>query len=319
MTDCTGYASGQYAFSLKEFGEPRELPRCGGWILVRPIPGTEYKDAMGCYPLFACRDWTRLHEDLREVGSDLVSLVLVADSFADVDEACLRRCFDLVRPFKTHYITDLSIPLEGFVNKVHQYYARRALRRMNIEVCPDPIRYLDEWVALYDYLIKRHSIKGIAAFSRESFRDQLCLPGMVIVIGRKDGMVVGAELTLVAGDKSYGHLAAFSPEGYRMKAAYGIFWAVLGYLRTLGVGLYDGGGAAGVKESANDGLSAFKRGWSNSQRMVYLCGRVFNRRIYEALCKKYGVTDGDYFPAYRGPGLSEYGGKDPQVDEQNDG
>lgn len=309
------YSHPLYAQSLREFGEPRELRRCGGWILVREIPGTEYKDGMGCYPLFVCRDWSLLHEDLHEVGSDLVSLVLVSDPFADVDEACLGRCFDVVKPFKTHYVTDLSGPLEGFVNKVHQYYARRALRRMDFEVCLDPIRYLDEWVTLYDHLIERHNIKGISAFSRESFQSQLRLPGMVMVIGRKDGTVLGAELTLVKGDKSYGHLAAFSPQGYKMKASYGIFWKVLEYLRAIGVSLYDGGGAAGMKESANDGLSAFKKGWSNSRRMAYLCGRVFNRQKYESLCKKYGVSDGDYFPAYRTPGVTVYSGTNPQGKE----
>ena len=50
MKDLIGYAHPDYPLSLKESGEPYELPRCGGWILIRPIPGTIYEDAMGCYP-----------------------------------------------------------------------------------------------------------------------------------------------------------------------------------------------------------------------------------------------------------------------------
>jgi hypothetical protein len=142
MTDLIGYAHPNYALSLQEFGEPRELPRCGGWILVRSIPGTPYKDAMGCYPLFACLDWTKIHEDLEDVGDDLVSLILVTDPFSGVVPIYLEQCFDLVRPFKTHYITDLSHPLESFVDKKHRYYARRSLKQMEVEVSLTPVHYL---------------------------------------------------------------------------------------------------------------------------------------------------------------------------------
>jgi len=303
VTDSLGYANPKYALSLNEFGKPRELPYCGGWILTRNIPGTSYKDAMGCYPLFACRDWARLHEDLEKIGSDLVSLVLVSDPFCGVLPAYLEGCFDIVKPFKTHYITDLSYPLKDFVHKIHRQNARKSLAQMEVEVCLEPIKYLDEWLRLYGFLIERHNIKGIGAFSRKSFEDQLQLPGMIMVIGRKDGEVVGAELTLVKGDKAYGHLAAFSSLGYKIKASYGIIWTVLKYLQEIGVSLYDNGGAAGIKEDANDGLAQFKRGWSNDRRTVYLCGRVFDRQQYKSICLEYQAADGDYFPAYRAPGL----------------
>ena len=62
-----------YAASLEEFGTPRELPRCKGWILECQIPGFSDHDAMGCYPLFLCQDWPRLHSDLEDLGNDLVS------------------------------------------------------------------------------------------------------------------------------------------------------------------------------------------------------------------------------------------------------
>src|SRR5512147_3121730 len=107
MPDLMGYADPRYAFSLSEFGEPRELPRCGGWIIARPIPGTPYQDATGCYPLFACRDWTKLREDLEHAGPDLVSLVLVADPLSGVAPDYLEQCFDFARPFKTHFVADL--------------------------------------------------------------------------------------------------------------------------------------------------------------------------------------------------------------------
>ena len=79
----TGYLHADYARSLAEFGTPRELPRSGGWILERKIPGFNAYDAMGCYPLFCCKDWSRLQGDIAELQSELVSLSLVPDPFGD--------------------------------------------------------------------------------------------------------------------------------------------------------------------------------------------------------------------------------------------
>ena len=60
-----GYLHDEYAQSLQEFGSPYLLSGCQGWILQRGIPKTPYQDAMGCYPLFACQDWSRLPDSLK--------------------------------------------------------------------------------------------------------------------------------------------------------------------------------------------------------------------------------------------------------------
>lgn len=290
-----GYAHPLYASSLREFGEPRELPRCGGWILVRPIPGTPYKDAMGCYPLFACRDWRKLHEDMEQIGSDLVSLALVPDPLLGVDPGYLEQHFDLVKPFKTHYMVDLSQPLEKFVGKTHRKNACKALKAMDVEICSQPIQYLDDWVRLYDNLIKKHDIKGINAFSPRCFEAQLNMPGMTAFIGRMEGEIVGATLVLRRDQVAYFHLSAYTLEGYKIRASYGTHWKALVCGYEQGIRYFNLGGIAGTKEDPKNGLAEFKRGWSNDQRIVYFCGRVFDRKKYESLCqRRYG-----YFPGYR--------------------
>jgi hypothetical protein len=299
MTDLMGYAHPKYALSLQEFGEPRELPNCGGWILVRQIPGTPYKDAMGCYPLFACRDWTRLRQDLEHVGSDLVSLTLVTDPFSGVTRAYLEQCFDLVKPFKTHYVVDLSHPLESFVNKGHRKNARKSLEMMDIEVCCQPIQYLDHWIRLYDTLISRHKIKGINAFSPKCFEIQLSLPGMVMVLGRQKEKIIGATLILIQNQETHFHLSAFTDEGYKIRASYGTHWKALVYGCEQGTRYFNLGGAAGITEGQLDGLSEFKRGWSNDRRMAYLCGRIFDRQKYDSICEQYHISNVKYFPVYR--------------------
>ena len=302
MNEATGYMHPHYAHSLSEFGTPRELPHCGGWILERPIPGTPYKDAMGCYPLFVCRDWTRLSEDLEQIGSGLVSLTLVTDPFAEMTSDCLKWYFDVVRPLKKHYVANLSYPLDSFIDKTHcshYYYAQRSLEQMEVFICSEPIKYLNEWVKLYDNLISRHNINGIITFSPKSFETQLKLPGVVMVIGLYKEEIVGAGIVLIQGQLAYYHLAAYSNTGYKIRASYGIFWKLFGYLQEQGVRFLDIGGTPGIEDDPKDGLARFKKGWSNETRLVYLCGRVFNHDRYAEIVKAKGVSDTDYFPAYR--------------------
>ena len=168
----TGYAHRSYVESLAEFGEPLELPLSSGWLLSRPVPGSSARDAMGCYPLFCCRDWNRLAEDLAACANKLLTVALVADPFGNFDEALLKSCFDRVVRFKTHFVVDLEKPLESFTSATHRKFARRAQRTLAIEVCADPGRFLDDWVALYGCLSRRHGISGIRAFSRAAFERQ---------------------------------------------------------------------------------------------------------------------------------------------------
>jgi len=299
IPDSIGYAHPHYALSLREFGNPRELPHSGGWILERPISGTSYKDAMGCYPLFACRNWFKLHEDLEEIVSEFVSLTLVTDPFGDFDQRYLARYFQTLKPFKRHFIADLSQDPERFVDKHHRYYARKSLRDMQVDVCDKPLQYAEEWVALYDNLIVRHNISGIKAFSRDSFLKQLQTPGVIIVLGKLGGKVIGAHMVVIHGDVAYSHLSAFSDAAYKSRASYGIYWMTLKYLKDHEIRNFDLGANAGFEENGQDGLAKFKRGWGNDRRTAYLSGCIFDSAKYSEIVTMRSIAVTDYFPAYR--------------------
>jgi len=299
IEEFAGYLHPSYVKAFSEYGTPRELPACGGWVLERSIPGHEEQDAMGCYPLFVCRDWRNLPQDLEEIGKDLVAIALVTDPFADVDEEFLRQQFNIAKLFKEHYIADLSRPMEESINRHHRYYARRSLRDTDVEVCLEPIKYITEWMNLYGNLIERHHIRGMRAFSEESFRGQLTTPGMILFVGKRQGEVVGAHFVAMHSDVAYSHLAAFSPDGYQNFSAYGIYWITLEYLAKQGIRYFDLGAAAGLDAAADDGLDRFKRGWSTATRLVYFCGKIFDRERYAAICQDCKIGETDYFPAYR--------------------
>jgi hypothetical protein len=293
----SGYSHPQYALSLAEFGTPRELPQSGGWILERPIASSAYLDGMGCYPIFACKDWSGLGTDLHALEGKLVSLAMVTDPFGDYSPDELKQLFDVCFLFKHHYVTDLSQPVEGSVRKRYQKYARSALKDLAIEYCIKPDLYLSEWVQLYQYLIDRYDISGIRAFSNKSFQKLLSMPGVEMFIARSDQLVVGADIWIVDGEVGYAHLSAISPRGYELRAPYALYWtAMQHYARSLH--WLDHGAGAGLTQ-AEDGLAIFKRGWASGTRPTYFCGKVLDEKKYEELVRIMVPQETSYFPAYR--------------------
>lgn len=292
-----GYLHPGYAESLSEFGTPRALPRSGGWILERPIPGFPYRDAMGCYPLFCCQDWSQIGADLEEIGTELVSLSLVTDPFGNYDYDLLVRCFDFARPFKEHFVIDCSQSMQTFVSKNHRYQARKALKKVSVELYRDNSRIIDQWMDLHNNLILRHDIRGIRAFSRQSFIKQLNIPGMIVFCAYYESDIVGAALWFIQGDIGYAHLVASNDAGYELGAFYALYWRSIEYLIDKVRWLTIGAGS-GIKSDTKDGLSFFKRGWSTGVRPVYFCGKIFNNERYSEIIKLKGSAT-SYFPAYR--------------------
>jgi hypothetical protein len=294
----TGYVHPDYAASLAEFGTPRELPHCQGWILEREIPGFPDRDAMGCYPLFACEDWSQLHRDLDEVGDGLVSLALVTDPFGDYDAVYLRRCFDRVIPFKEHFVAELSRPPAEIISRHHRRYVRKALENVRVETCQEPTQHIDEWSALWGALADRANIRGLRAYSRRSFLKQLTIPGLVMFRALQQNTAIGAAICFVQEEVVYGHLMGISEVGHELGVSYALYWAILQYFSGK-VRWIDWGGTPGVQNDSTLGMSHFKRGWSTATRTTYFCGRIYDRGRYLELAEAKGISNTDYFPAYR--------------------
>ncbi len=296
----SGYAHADYAAALEEFGAPQYLAQSGGWFLKRAISASPCFDGTGCYPMFSCQNWSGLAADLDSVSKDLVSFAAVIDPFGDHDEAFLKSCFkNVVIPFKQHFVTDLRKPMSEFVHAHHQRYARKALKTITVEKCAEPLRWLEDWVGLYDVLIQRHSIKGIAAFSKASFARQLQVPGMVAFRASHEGNTVGMLLWCVQGEVAFYHLGSYSEAGYQMRASFALFWTALEYFAANHLRYLNLGAGAGVSGGGEDGLSQFKRGWTTEERTAYFCGRIFSVERYEELVKARAMPPTNYFPAYR--------------------
>jgi len=293
----SGYLHSGYAQSLAEFGEPRELANCGGWILERQIPNTQYLDAMGCYPFFTCQEWDKLTQDLKEIEDEIVSILLVTDPFGKFDTGNLSNYFqDFFIPYKEHYVTDLQIPINEILSKNNRRNTRKALSSIHVETCVKPSQHLSDWFDLYNNLIVKHNIQGIRKFSISSFQKQLNLPGAIIFTALNENKIIGAHIWFQQGQIAYSHLSAYSPQGYELGASYALQWSAHMYFADKVRWLNQG---AGVGRDGLDGLSQFKNIWSTKTKPVYLCGKIFNREIYSKIVETLRKKSTDYFPAYR--------------------
>jgi hypothetical protein len=298
----TGYVHPLFVNSFAEFGQPTSLPRSGGWFLKRPIPGFQAWDGMGCYPMFSCLDWTRLVEDLDEISSELVALSVVIDPFGNHDEALIKKIFpDVAVAFKQHFVTDLARPPEDYISSRHMRNVKKAMQKIIVEACANPLVHLDEWNRLYAVLIERHSITGIRVFSPRAFKQQLEVPGLVMFRATLNGEAAGILLWYVKNEVAYYHLGAFSEAGYKERAAFALFWTAIQHFRDLGLKWLHLGGREGAQKSEEEtaGLSSFKSGWSTGMLPAYFCGRIFRRELYDQITKSHNVAGSTYFPAYR--------------------
>jgi len=293
-----GHAHPNYAEALAEFGTPRELPRCGGWVLERNIPGSSHQDAMGCYPLFRCRDWSGLREDVDALDGELVSVSMVLDPFGGHEPVDLERTFDFVRPFKEHIVIDLQGPWETQMTPHHRYMCRRALRHMEVIRCEHPQDYLDDWVRVYGHLVTKHGIEGMRAFSRRSLSLQLEVPGASFFVAVHGDRVVGALLVYRQDGVAYAQLTGVDEVGYKLGASYALFYTAMRYYAGKEP-WFNLSGVPGVSDTGGEGLRWFKQGFSREIRVAYFCGRVLDRVAYRALCTTRGDVTSGYFPAYR--------------------
>lgn len=291
----SGYPHPAYAASFSEFGIPLSLPNSGGWLVVRNIRDSGLQDAMGCYPLFCCLNWEGLQCDIEMLKERLISVVLVADPLGSYSYESLSACFDKIIRFKEHFVIETGRPPSSFVSSSHRKHALRALREVEVEICPEPLEYLEDWEKLFRVLVDRRSITGLKRLSRACFKRQFAIPGLIMFRAVHSGETIGFDLWYLQDDCAQAHLAAFSPLAYRLRASYATKWCAIDYLKDRVKWINLG---AGHSIDGSDGLSQFKQGWANSKKTAWLCCSVLREEIYTQLSSGYGSTT-NYFPAYR--------------------
>lgn len=263
-------------------------------ILVRPIPGTEWEDALGCYPLAVIDPNADLQGGLNYLRtSNLVSVGLVANPLVGPSPEQLEKVFSVCRRFKTHYVIDREL---GAVrhSPTHRRWMRKAARECEIELVR--LRdHLADWLRLYDAIIMRHQIDDIQKFGTGYFGSLAQMPEVEALAATINGRIVAMALWIRSAEAVYYHLGASDRDGYRTQAMYGIFAAANDYF--CDHRLIHLGGAAGISAERHDGLARFKAGFANRELLAYFCGACLDDQRYFALARDQPPTA--FFPAYR--------------------
>jgi hypothetical protein len=297
----TGYESRKYAESFVSSGELVYLEQSRGFLLKRPTnQNPALFDAAGCYPFFCCSDWNNLQKDFAFLDEDLICISLVTGPFGKFQAANLKKIFaDRFFVFKNHYVINYSKNWKASISRHHLRNIKKAAAGAEIEFSIDPSRWLDDWCRLYQHLVDRHGINGLTSFSDPYFQNLLTVPGVEAFRAVRAGKTIGMVLCMVHADIAYYHLGAYSKEGYERRASFVLFDTMLKHYEEKGFRYFGLGAGAGIKTDQTDGLSRFKAGWANDQRLVYFCGKILNHDTYFRLSKLSSNTNSDFFPAYR--------------------
>jgi len=310
MSVFKGYLHPTYLASLTAWGEPVFLPEAQGWLLRRPLPCAEAElgisesadshcDLSGPYPFLRCLNPLHLPTDLALNSGAATALVIVTDPLGpELPQNFWPTLFpDCCRLFKAHWGVDFALPLQ--ISSHHRYYARKALRSLEIERVSEPLSVLKSWNTLYAHLVQRHQIQGLRRFSEQAFAQQLQVPGIVVFVATYQSEIVAMHLWYWESELglAYSHLAACSAVGYLHSAPYALYLAAIEWFQAQGAAELDlGGEVSTLGAQSQSGLGFFKRGWANRERPVWLCGKILNAERYAQLA---GEKTGVYFPIYR--------------------
>ena len=202
--------------------------------------------------------------------------------------------FGLCIPFKTHLLVDYGREIEFTKHHRGQGAPRAGKGGDQGRALAD---HIDAWGGLYDNLIDRHEIGGLSAFSRAAFARLAEVDGLTAVAAFADGEMVSMHLWVAnpATRIGYSLLAATSAQGYRLSAAYAVNDVSLRELA--GLACVNLGGGAGL-QAEEDGLTYFKRGFSNAEAQAYFCAAILDEARYAALSGG-PARPAIPFPAYR--------------------
>lgn len=298
MPDLTGYYASDYCRSLGEFGKPYIGQSSRTGFLKKKFSG--YNDFCGQYPFVCTHSWGNVEDDLqimKEHGG--VSVVFVTDPFAETEVEENLKGLTLAKPFKKHFIVDLSRNWKQKLNSKKRNTIRNSLKLQNIRFFKGSREYAPVFWQLYCELIKRHNINGVQKLSEKVIGDQLEVEGSVVVEASVDEVPVGAMIWYTIDGKAYSHLHAQSQLGYRLHTNFALYFSVLEYFQKIGVEYACLGGVAGNVDTQDDGLANFKSLWADVTMSSWLCGEILDRAVYKKLVSESRAGSIDFFPAYR--------------------
>ncbi len=291
------YNTLQFARSYEFAGAIVSLPRSGLKVIQRRIRG-QYYDLLGVYPFVHEVDVALLELDLQELSSDVVSLVMVADPFCSPQMLENTTHWEVSRPFKRQSMLNLQTDDAPPWSKNLRRDIRIGTASNDLSWAKPGADSARTFWNLYQRIVEKHQVDGIARLSEKSIEQQLSCQGASMLIATDSKQVSGAAIIFRVGDWANLHLMAVHPGAMKSCAGAALLAQTIEQLRAEGSRLFNLGGSAGLQDAANDGLWKFKKRWGDCTGETALLGKVLNPSAYQTLCS--GRQRRPFFPAYRG-------------------
>nr|WP_235318413.1 GNAT family N-acetyltransferase [Planococcus sp. CAU13] len=197
-------------------------------------------------------------------------------------------------------LTSTDDPLMSEYSPSVRKYIRKALQlgiRYKVTVNPGS---LDKFRELYLGTMSRNQASEFYYFDEEYFNQCLKLlgPHLVVVEVTWQGNLIAMSLNFVSGDLLHVHLTGSLSEYHHLYAPNMLQYALLCWGMENGIRLIHHGG--GRTNDPEDKLYLYKKKYGRVKELEYHVGKkIWNRSVYDLLCREAGVENTVFFPAYR--------------------
>jgi GNAT acetyltransferase-like protein len=262
-------------------------------LLVRPIEGTSYRDAVTPYG-YPSGVMDGLSEVPKEAvdwhGTELVS-IFVRDRLTGP------HCFAGGTGRNEVFFIDPRLPVE--FREMHRRHIQRNLRQGFVSTYgPAREASLEEregFKEVYRQTMVRDEASARYFFPDAYFEELFSSPAAWLATTRApSGHVASAALGVSSDGVLHYYLGGTADAYLSRSPAKNVFTALLELCRQLGMPLNLGGGM-----QPGDSLEAFKRGFANASFRLYTHELICDPAVYAHLSA--GGPRSDYFPAYRAP------------------
>ncbi|WP_233582899.1 GNAT family N-acetyltransferase [Corallococcus sp. CA053C] len=262
-------------------------------LIVRPIDGTPYRDAISPYgfpggAVAGLQEVSKAAVDWR--GTELVSIFVR-------DRVTGPRCFVGGTERNEVFFIDPRLPVE--FREMHCRHIRRNLRLGFVSTAREareaPREEREGFQAVYRQTMIREGASLRYFFSDAYFEELFSSPCAWLVTTRApEGGVASAALSVRSDGLLHYYLGGTADAHLARSPAKNVFGTLVELCTRLGVPLHLGGGVR-----PGDGLEQFKRGLANASSRLCTHELICEPAVYAHLSE--GRTGSDFFPAYRAP------------------
>lgn len=191
-------------------------------------------------------------------------------------------------------------PVKEEFSKGCQKRIRQALNKgVSYTITENPSS-LDRFMDIYYATMDRNAAGEFYYFDKTYFDRMLRYFGenLLLIEAGYEGEVIAAGIFFLYADMVHVHLTGTRTEYLHLSPAYILRFAATRWAKEHGYcWIHHGGGRSNSEE---DSLYQFKKQFGNNTTFDFYIGKkIWNEDAYWELCSKNGVTDTEFFPAYR--------------------